>query len=145
MATNSSTTDIEVFKKGVSDSITSRYAKLSSTLEGSMEPFSRLMLEAGLINRTTMKGQKYDDIMSQFISGMDFKHSISELQEHCRLFTAVLEKLGGPTKMAAVEFTKEWNALLPQQRLVVRNDATVPESSSHQGMLSLIFITDNNI
>ena len=100
MATTSSTTDIEVFEKGVSDSITSRYAKLSGTLEGSMEPFARHMFEAGLINRTTMRGQNYDNIMSQFISGMDFKHSILELKEHCRLFTDILEKLGGAAKMS---------------------------------------------
>ena len=131
MATNFSTTDIEAFKKGVSDSITSRYAKLGGTLEGSMEPFARYMFEAGLINRTTMRGQNYDDIMSQFISGMDFKHSISELQEHCRLFTDVLKKLGGAAKMAASEFTQEWTTLVPQQQcLLVRSEVTVTESRS---------------
>ena len=129
----SSTTDMEVFKKRVSDSITSRYAKLSRTLEGSMESFSRHMLEAGLINRTTMRGHNYDDIMSQFISGMDFKHSISELQEHSRLFGDILEKLGGAAKMAASEFTKEWNTLIPQQQqqcLLVRGEVDVTQSGS---------------
>ena len=130
-AGTSSTTDVEAFKKGVSDSITSRYAKLSGTLEGSMEPFARHMFEAGLINRTTMRGQNYDDIMSQFISGMDFKHTIPKLQEHCQLFTDVLEKLGGAAKMAASEFTQEWTTLVPQQQcLLVRSEVTVTESRS---------------
>ena len=129
MATTSSTTDIEVFKKGVSDSITSRYAKLSRTLEGSMEPFARHLFEAGLINRTTMRAQNYDDIMSHFISGMDFKYTISELQEHCQLFTDVLEKLGGAAKLAANEFTAEWSTLVPQQQcLVLSSEVTVSES-----------------
>ena len=109
--------DIEIFKKGVSDSITSRYAKLSSTLEGSMEPFSRHMFEAGFINLTTIRSQNYDDIMSQFISGMEFKHNISELQEHCRLFTDILEKLDGSAKMAANEFIKEWNTLFHKKSI----------------------------
>ena len=134
MADTSTTIGIEVFKKGVSDSINSRYEKLSRALEGSMEPFSRLMLEANLINRTIMRSQNYDDIMSQFISGMDFKHTISELQEHCQLFTDVLEKLGGAAKMAANEFIKEWNTLIPQQQcLVVKSEVTV-RSHPYQSM-----------
>ena len=43
--------------------------------------------------------------MSQLISGVDFKHSVSELQEHCRLFTDVIEKLGEGNEKAANEFT----------------------------------------
>ena len=104
----SSTTDVEAFKKGVSDSIKFKYATLKGALEGSMESFAGEMYQAGLINREAMKSHNYDVIMSQFISGMDFKHTISELQEHYQLFTDVLEKLGGAAKMAANEFTKEW-------------------------------------
>ena len=137
----SSTTDVKAFKKGVSDSITSRYAKFSGAVEVSIEPFARHMFEAGLINRATMRGQNYDDIMSQFISGMDFKHSISELQEHCQLFTDVLEKLGGAAKMAASEFTAEWTTLVPQQQcLVVRSEVDVTKVHSQQGMLKFLYI-----
>ena len=127
----SSTTDVEAFKKGVSDSIKFKYATLQGALEGSMESFAGEMYQADLINREAMKSHNYDVIMSQFISGMDFKHTISELQEYCQLFTDVLEKLGGAAKMAASEFTKEWTTLVPQQQcLVVRGEVTVTESQS---------------
>ena len=126
-----STTDIEAFKKGVNNSVKSKYATLKGALEGSMESFAGEMYQADLINGEAMKSHKYDVIMSQFISGMDFKHSISELQEHCQLFTDVLEKLGGAAKMAANEFTKEWTTLIPQQQcLVVKSEVTVTESRS---------------
>ena len=127
----SSTTDIEAFKKGVRDSIKFKYERLKGALEGSMESFAGEMYQADLINREAMKSHKYDVIMSQFISGMDFKHTISELQEHCLLFTGVLEKLGGAAKMAANEFTQEWTTLVPQQQcLLVRSELTVTESQS---------------
>ena len=47
-----------------------------------METFARYMFEVKLIDRGCLN---YDDIMGQFISAMEFKHSISELQEHCQL------------------------------------------------------------
>ena len=127
----SSTTDIEAFKKGVNNSVKSKYATLKGALEGSMESFAGEMYQADLINGEAMKSHKYDVIMSQFISGMDFKHTISELQEYCQHFTDVLEKLGGAAKMAANEFTKEWTTLIPQQQcLVVKSEVTVTESQS---------------
>ena len=135
-AGTSSTTDVEAFKKGVSDSIKFKYAILKGALEGSMESFAGEMYQADLINGEAMKSHKYDVIMSQFISGMDFKHTISELQEHCQLFTDVLEKLGGAAKMAASEFTQECTTLVPQQQcLLVRSEVTVTEAHSQQGML----------
>ena len=82
----------------MNDIITSRYATLSQTLDSSMETFARYMFEAKLIDRVVMRSLNYDDIMGQFMSAMEFKHSIPELQEHCQLFTGVLDKVGGATK-----------------------------------------------
>ena len=59
--------------------ITSRYATLSQTLDSSMETFARYMFEAKLIDRRVMRSLNYDDIMGQFMSAMEFKHSIPEL------------------------------------------------------------------
>lgn len=96
MASCVSTADIG---KSVEASITSHYAILSEALKGPMESFALHMHEGHLINRETMRCQKYDDIMGQFISRRDFKHTVSELQEHCQLLTDVLEKLGGSAKI----------------------------------------------
>ena len=129
MATDVGTTDVKALKKGVNDSIKFKYATLKGALEGSMESFAGEMYQAGLINGEAMKSHNYDVIMSQFISGMDFKHTISELQEHCQLFTDVLEKLGGAVKMASSEFTTEWSTLILQQQcLIVSGEITVTES-----------------
>ena len=103
------------FKKAMRDSITSRYATLRNTLEGSMESFAENMYQAGLINREALRSRKYETIMEQFISGMSYKHSISEIQKHCQLFAGALEELGGPVEMASNELTREWTVLIPQQ------------------------------
>ena len=99
------------YRKAMNDIITSRYATLSQTLDSSMETFARYMFEAKLIDRGIMRSLNYDDIMGQFISAMEFKHSIPELQEHCQLFTGVLERLGGVARMAADEFATAWSQL----------------------------------
>ena len=105
----------EAFKKAVKDSITLKYATLRKTLEGSMESFAENMYQARLINSEALRSQKYETIMEQFISGMSYKHSISEIQKHCQLFAGALEELGGPVEMASNELTREWTALIPQQ------------------------------
>ena len=144
--TSTITDDTTALKTAVRDSIKFRYAILKGALEGSMESFAGEMYQADLINGEAMKSHKYDVIMSQFISGMDFKSTISELQEHCRLFINVLKTLGGAAKMASSEFTKEWDISIPQQECsVVRSEATATESNSHQGMLCFIFNANNNI
>ena len=105
----------EAFKKAIRDSITSRYATLRNTLEGSMDSFAENMYQAGLINSEALRSRKYKIIMEQFISGMSYKHSIPEIQKHCQLFAGVLEELGGPVEMASNELTREWTTLIPQQ------------------------------
>ena len=94
------------YRKAINDVITSRYATLSQTLNSSMETFARYMFEVKLIDRGVMKSLNYDDIMGQFISAMEFKHSIPELQEHCQLLIGVLDKLGGAAKTAANEIAR---------------------------------------
>ena len=86
------------YRKAVNDIITSRYATLSQTLDSSMETFAKYMFEAKLIDREVMRPLNYDDIMGQFMSAMEFKHSIPELQEHCQLFTGVLDKVSRAAK-----------------------------------------------
>ena len=105
----------EAFKKAMRDSITSRYATLRNTLEGSMESFAGNMYQAGLISREALRSRNYDIIIEEFISGMTYKHSIPEIQEHCQLFAGVLKELGGPVEMASNELTREWTTLIPQQ------------------------------
>ena len=94
------------YRKAMNDIITSRYATLSQTLNSSMETFARYMFEAKIIDRGVMRSLNYDDIMGQFISAMEFKHSIPELQEHCQLLIGVLDKLGGAAKTAANEIAR---------------------------------------
>ena len=94
------------YRKAINDIITSRYATLSQTLDSSMETFARYMFEAKIIDRGVMRSLNYDDIMGQFISAMDFKHSIPELQEHCQLLIGILDKLGGAAKIAANEIAR---------------------------------------
>ena len=53
-------------------------------------------------------------------------------------------KLGGTSKMASSEFPKEWNTLIPQEQcFVITSEVDITESNSQQGILSLIFNTNN--
>ena len=98
--------DVQAYRKAVEGVISSKYARLGQTLESSMTTFSRFMFEAKVIDKEVMRSFNYDNIMMQFMSAMEFKHSIPELQEHCQLLINVLEKLGGAVKLAADEISR---------------------------------------
>ena len=98
--------DVQAYQKAVEEVIYSQYARLGQTLESSMTTFSRFMFEAKVIDKEVMRSFNYDNIMMQFMSAMEFKHSIPELQEHCQLLINVLEKLGGAEKLAANEISR---------------------------------------
>ena len=98
--------DVQAYRKAVEGVITSQYARLGQTLENSMKTFSRYMFEAKVINKEVMRSFNYDNIMEQFMSAMEYKRSIPELQEHCQLLINVLEKLGGAVELAANEISR---------------------------------------
>ena len=117
MATSTSSdiiNNVTSLKRAINSSINVRFATLSEALESSLQVFSYHLFEVGLIDRATKTNPNYGQIMNQFRVGMSFKHSITELQEHCQVFTDALEKLNGPLKLAARELSSEWNTKFQQ-------------------------------
>ena len=125
------------YRKAMNDIITSRYATLSQTLDSSMETFARYMIEAKLIDRGVMRSLNYDDIMGQFISAMEFKHSIPELQEHCQLLTGVLDKLGGAAKIAANEIARVCSQLKQDSCFTSVSQSTDTQLSKYWSTVSM--------
>ena len=134
MATNtSSNIDVPAMRKIVNDSIKSRHTKLHDALQDSMEIFARYLLETSIIDDVATKSQDFELIMSQFVSRMSFIHSTSELQEHCRLFISVLDKLGGAAKTIASELTSEWNLPMSQHSVITDHSSKSDQDSVESG------------
>ena len=123
--------DVVVIRKAMSDTITSRYGALRDALESLMESFAAHLLEDELIDKDVAEKQIYHHIMGQFLSGMDTKDSIPDLEEHCQIFADVLKELGEATNKIASELNNEWNAIIKQQPLVSAHKLNVHILLSH--------------
>ena len=111
--------DVAVIRKAMSDSITSRYGALRDALESLMEFFTAHMLQYELIDEDVAEKKNFHHIMGQFLSGLDMKDQIPDLEEHCRTFADALTDLGGePTNKIASELNNEWDIMTSQQPLV---------------------------
>ena len=109
MATNLTVDDVAVYKTSLVTTFNSQYAKLFETLKGSLEDFAKRLFEAGLITKPVMLSNDYDKIVGEFLAGIEYMDSKTDLQQHCQVFVDALEGLGSvATRCAAKNLAKEW-------------------------------------
>ena len=80
-----------------------QYAKLHDCLEGVMPTFAKKLYEKGLISESVMKSKNYDNIVTEFLQGLQFLTSNESLNERCHLFIEVLCEMGGATMNGAAQ------------------------------------------
>ena len=109
MATNLSVDDVAAYKTSLVTTFNSQYAKLFETLKGSLEDFAKRLFEAHLITKPAMLSNNYDKIVGEFLAGIEYMDSKTDLQQHCQVFVDALEGLGSvATRCAAKNLAKEW-------------------------------------
>lgn len=77
-----------------------KFAELKKIFDNSIEEVSAEMFAAGVISDGVKSKQSAEVIISNFHSGFVFMNTFSEAQQHCAVFFSVLEKLGGPFRIA---------------------------------------------
>ena len=92
--------------------LTNHQVALHDIFQMSIGSISNELLQAGIITRDVQKSPSYDDIIGQFVSGMKFKHTQRDLEEHCKKFITALTNVGGPVKDAALMIQQEWGLIL---------------------------------
>ena len=80
---------------------------LSGLIEGLLQTVVSEMLAVGLIPRAVEKNPSSDAILSFFLSGLDFKDELEEIEEYCDFLFAVFEEIGGPFVDAATKIKKK--------------------------------------
>ena len=101
---------LEKYKKAIVKEFRSQYDKLSSVLEGCIPEFAKKAYAADLISEPVMKSRNFDSIANEFRAGLEFKHNISEIEQHCACLIGILEKIGGPVVDAAKKLSLRWSA-----------------------------------
>ena len=83
-------------------------ADLHDTFQMSIGSISNQLLQADIITSDVQKSPSYDAIINQFVSGMKFKRTQRNLEEHCKKFITALTNVGGPVKDAALMIQEDW-------------------------------------
>ena len=109
MAISLNVNDVAAYKTSLVATFNSQYAKLFEILKGSLEVFAKRLFEAGLITKPVMLSNNYDNIVGEFLGGLEYMDSKADLQQHCQVLVDTLEGLGSvATRCAAKHLAKEW-------------------------------------
>ena len=98
--------DLKNLRRILKSTLVSKRAIFSDLLTGpSLSKFAEQMYQARLI---TDVQQDYGSIVKSFKILMDLKHTLNDLEDHCREFFNALEDVGGPLVEAAKDLEKSW-------------------------------------
>ena len=95
-------------RKVIQDVLTEQYSALDGLLNASIKSFATDMYSRCLISETSKDVANFNDMMSEFKSGMSFIPDGQNVLKHCQLFLQSLAKQGGPHKQAARSIAEEW-------------------------------------
>ena len=98
--------DLPNVRMTIQSVFTSRYARLCDTMEGCLPTIAKMMMESGLIGKHTMKTENYDKIMDDFLAGLEWMNSVSDLESHCGKFVSILVNAGPNQEKAGLELKK---------------------------------------
>ena len=101
---------VKKYRRVVVEQFNSRYDAISSVLEGSMQKFVEKAYAAHLISDAVMKSKDFSKIATDFKAGLQFKHTVLDIQQYCQRFLDILEDLGGPSVDAAKHLEIRWSA-----------------------------------
>ena len=101
--------------------LTKYRADLADLLETSLPKLAEEMLAAGLISNAAQKTPTFDNIMREFMAGMSFKMTHTELQEYVIKFLEILNKIGGNFACVSNVLRNEWTKIIKEELKVEIN------------------------
>ena len=90
--------DVSRVIASIKEEINKKFAGLKSIFDNSIDVVTAEMFTAGLISSEVKSAEA---IIIDFQSGFVFMNSLPEIEQHCSTFFDVLEKLGGPFRIAS--------------------------------------------
>ena len=93
----------------------------SGLIDGLLQTVVSEMLVAGLIPHALQKNPSSDTILNCFLSGLDFKDEVEEIEEYCGTFFIVFDEIGGQFKDAATKIKKTIQKVVDDNECVLLN------------------------
>ena len=91
------------------------YAGLQRLVETSLPNFTTEMFQAWLTSEGIRDKSTPDNILKEFINGMDWIHNQLDMEEHCKKFLEVCNKIGGSCIPASKTLKYQWIESVKQE------------------------------
>ena len=110
--------DITKLRNLIVSKINDNYAGLHRLVETSLPNFTIEMFQARLISEGIRDKSTPDNILKEFINGMDWIHNQLDMEEHCKKFLEVCNKIGGSCIPASKTLKYQWIESVKQDMCV---------------------------
>ena len=88
--------------------INKNYARLSDLIETCIREVTNECFQVQLINESVKNNPTSENILKEFTSGMDWIDYPSDMEEHCKKFLEVCQRMGGTFLLVSKTFKREW-------------------------------------
>ena len=95
--------------------MTTHHADLSEVFDYCIHSIAEELFKAGIIAREVQIMKRYESMIGSFVSAMNFKRTMFDLERHCVKFLKALSEVGGPVAAAADMIREEWTEAVGYQ------------------------------
>ena len=113
--------DISTLRKLMRKVLRENYAALEDLPKTSLPKLAAEMFAVDLISSGVRKKPTFDDISNEFLAGMSFKRSHTDIQEYAKQFLRCLNKVGGSFAAASKVLQDDWTLTINKELKVEIN------------------------
>ena len=88
--------------------INKNYARLSDLIETCIREVTKEFFQVQLINESVKNNPTSEKLLKEFTSGMEWIDNQSDMEERCKNFLDVCQKMGGTFLLVSKNFKSEW-------------------------------------
>ena len=107
--------DIVKLKELIVAEINNEFADLCDLMETCLRNVTREMFQAHLITEAVRDNSTAEKILKEFINGMKWIRNQSDVEEHCKKFLCVFNKMGGNFVLASKQVKTQWITIAKQR------------------------------
>ena len=107
--------DIVKLKKLIVGEINNEFADLCELMQTCLPNITREMFQAHLINEAVRDNPTAEKILKEFTNGMKWIDSQSDVEERCKTFLCVFNKMGGNFLLASKQVKTQWIKVAKQK------------------------------
>ena len=101
-------TDMLKLKLLIATKLNENYARLCELIETCLQHVTRERFQAKLISGGDRDNSTPENILKEFREGMDWIRNQSDMEDHCKKFLEVFNRIGGTFILAAKSLKEDW-------------------------------------